>query len=249
MSTDDPSEFPWLNYPKKGFVFIVTYGRSGSTLTQAFLNSHPDVLIRGENANLLYFFCKALAVLRNEKMFQMRRNFDQLVAGAEAQYIQGLLGKPYDPWYGVEKIDPQIFAKTLFDSFVKCILQPAGELVYLGFKEIRWTVDPKFFHEFLQIIVEYFPNTKFIFQTRSWKEVRSSAWWRTMYEKDVQQFIETSDRLFAWAHENYKNISLKIDYEDLKQSPLQTLRLISDFLALSFPEESAKDILKHRLKH
>src|SRR3954464_1127587 len=32
-----------------GFVFVVTYGRSGSTLVQGLLNALPGTLVRGEN--------------------------------------------------------------------------------------------------------------------------------------------------------------------------------------------------------
>jgi hypothetical protein len=35
-------------------LFIVTYGRSGSTLLQGILNSTPGVLIRGENRGISY---------------------------------------------------------------------------------------------------------------------------------------------------------------------------------------------------
>ena len=36
------------------FVFIFTYGRSGSTLLMGLLNSLPHYCIRGENNNLLH---------------------------------------------------------------------------------------------------------------------------------------------------------------------------------------------------
>jgi hypothetical protein len=36
-----------------GYVFIVTYGRSGSTLLQGVLNSIPGYLVRGENRQAL----------------------------------------------------------------------------------------------------------------------------------------------------------------------------------------------------
>ncbi len=37
-----------------GYLFIVTYGRSGSTLLQGILNSIPGYLIRGENRAALF---------------------------------------------------------------------------------------------------------------------------------------------------------------------------------------------------
>ena len=39
--------------PDLGYIFIVTYGRSGSTLLQGILNSIPGYLVRGENRQAL----------------------------------------------------------------------------------------------------------------------------------------------------------------------------------------------------
>ncbi|HEY9292796.1 MAG TPA: hypothetical protein VIP98_16060, partial [Microlunatus sp.] len=36
-----------------GYLFVVTYGRSGSTLLQGILNSIPGYLVRGENRSVL----------------------------------------------------------------------------------------------------------------------------------------------------------------------------------------------------
>lgn len=47
----------------EAFVFLVTYGRAGSTLTQKYLNSLPDVCVRGENGNLLYHLFRAFHVV------------------------------------------------------------------------------------------------------------------------------------------------------------------------------------------
>ena len=46
-----------------GYVFVMTYGRSGSTLVQGLLNAIPGYLIRGENAaalNHLHGFHKTM---------------------------------------------------------------------------------------------------------------------------------------------------------------------------------------------
>ena len=43
------------------YVFVVTYGRSGSTLVQGLLNAFPRVLVRGENDLYLLDLYRALA--------------------------------------------------------------------------------------------------------------------------------------------------------------------------------------------
>lgn len=57
----------------RAHVFIVTYGRSGSTLTQSLLNTLPGYQIRGENGNLAWFLARAVDVVRRHEMFADRR--------------------------------------------------------------------------------------------------------------------------------------------------------------------------------
>ena len=45
-------------------VFVVTYGRSGSTVLQNMLNALPGHILRGENANLLAPLVRAWQDLR-----------------------------------------------------------------------------------------------------------------------------------------------------------------------------------------
>ena len=58
--------FPDLNAVSEGFVFVVTYGRSGSTLLQNVLNTIPGYCIRGENANTLAHLAKACHAVESE---------------------------------------------------------------------------------------------------------------------------------------------------------------------------------------
>ena len=70
-------------------VFVVTYGRSGSTLVQNMLNALPSACVRGENENLLAPLARAWnVVLHSEQGAKMRQT--------------GTLSVPSDPWYGYE---------------------------------------------------------------------------------------------------------------------------------------------------
>lgn len=77
-SDDTKYRYPHLYMPKEGYVFIITYGRSGSTLTQNLLNSLPGYCIRGENSNLLYFLSKAADLCKYQGNFVLRRGQLQL---------------------------------------------------------------------------------------------------------------------------------------------------------------------------
>src|SRR6056297_391020 len=48
-------------------VFVVTYGRSGSTLVQNLLNGLPGACVRGENENLLAPLVRAWDIVRHSK--------------------------------------------------------------------------------------------------------------------------------------------------------------------------------------
>src|SRR5690606_340365 len=69
-------------------VFIVTYGRSGSTLLQGVLNSIPGYLIRGENDSALEFM--------HENFRRMEKRMDTKKGSS-----------PVNPWYGLHQYSPQ----------------------------------------------------------------------------------------------------------------------------------------------
>ena len=77
-------------------VFIVTYGRSGSTLVQNMLNALPGACIRGENENLLAPFARAWDMLRHSERGAKLR---------DAGHATG----PATPWYRFEEVTPDRF--------------------------------------------------------------------------------------------------------------------------------------------
>ena len=53
--------------PKRGYTFVVTYGRSGSTLLMGVLNSIPGYCLRGENYGTFIHTYRAFGALRASK--------------------------------------------------------------------------------------------------------------------------------------------------------------------------------------
>jgi hypothetical protein len=140
--TSDPASasataFPALMAPPGGYVFIVTYGRSGSTLTQAYLNSFPGYCIRGESNNLILDLCRMIKRLEVTN-FTWRREDAAKPAAKRRPFLREILGTPVDPWYGAELVDPDRLARGLCDVFVREALHlPPGTRVG-GFKDIGW---------------------------------------------------------------------------------------------------------------
>ena len=76
------------------YVFVVTYGRSGSTLTQGMLNTLPRTLVRGENN---------LYLLPLYRAYNGLKTFAEKFAGAGA-------AKPTSAFYGLRETDLDGFA-------------------------------------------------------------------------------------------------------------------------------------------
>src|SRR5436190_1068738 len=111
-----------LNSERTGkFVFIVTYGRSGSTLLQRVLQTIPDSCIRGENNAVLYPLFQAWRKLSVAKTkYGMKRTF------------------PKHPWWGIDRVKEDVFARRIAQVFVDTVIRPPSGVRLLGFKEIRY---------------------------------------------------------------------------------------------------------------
>ena len=166
-------------YPRlKACIFIISYGRTGSTVLQRILNTLPNACIRGENNNIL------MSLLKGQEAAVSARSMSHL-------------STEKGPWYGAELVQPDAFAKALVSSFIETILCPPSDVVYLGFKEIRWFLEPQEFHKLLDFISSYFPNAHFVFNTRRVEEVRKSGWWWPAKALgDPDQIIPMMDRMF-----------------------------------------------------
>src|SRR6187397_2659063 len=111
-----PPELPFR------YVFIVAYGRSGSTVLQKILASIDGFHVTGENADALaglFYSYRSACEAREEQGTEPRRN-------------------PGDPWRGADRIDPEHYARTLAQAFVEELIQPPARARMIGFKEVRY---------------------------------------------------------------------------------------------------------------
>ncbi|RKN49092.1 sulfotransferase [Micromonospora endolithica] len=144
------------------YVFVVTYGRSGSTLLMGLLNTIPGYRIRGENGNALYRLYQAQAVLDGAH----RRH-----GGDESRSSR-------NPWYGAHAWRPSAFRRALLDAFVADVLCPRPGDRVLGFKEIRYTeAHLEDLTGYLDFLRKSFPASKIVFNHRLPDDVARSAWW------------------------------------------------------------------------
>lgn len=240
--------YPALYAPTEGYVFVVTYGRSGSTLTQVLLNAIPGWCIRGENGNLLYHLARAVHVTRSGDNYAWRRNDLGKPRLEQKNFLRDIIGTPSDPWYGVEHVLPDRFALKLFDDFVSQVIRPPENARVLGFKEIRWHEDRKFFHNFLDIVKEHFPGTRFLFQTRDADSLSRSSWWKQKEPGFVTEMVTSVNRMFHDYTAENPGTCLMVEYERFEEGP-SYVKEIFDFLGEPMDEAVIRSILDTRLTH
>ncbi|HEY3528480.1 MAG TPA: hypothetical protein VGK78_04975 [Nocardioides sp.] len=161
MSTP-PSAVPRRTQPR--FVFVVTYGRSGSTLTQGMLNTLPRTLVRGENNLYLLQLFRAYAGLSS---------FMDKFGGAAA--------KPSSAFYGLREADLDAFATSVRELVQQQLLGSidVGEVDRLGFKEVLWhRIKPKEWSGFFDFTDAAFEQPLYVLNRRDVSMTSTSGFWR-----------------------------------------------------------------------
>ena len=224
-----------FRHPAGGYVFVVTYGRSGSTVLQNLLNTLPGYQIKGENNNALFpLFQSWRAIAHSPDIDRMRRTQGR----SDARH----------PWFGAENIDANTYRTALCGFFAQTILQPAPKVVVSGFKEIRTIADPVRFREYLDFMKDGFPQARFVFNTRNHDAVVRSSWWRKHDPEQVKVMMRSAERVFRDFAAAHPDCALGVHYDDYVADhaafePLFTL------LKAHPTEEALRTVMATRLKH
>ena len=219
----------------EGHVFVVTYGRSGSTLVQNLLNSIPGYCIRGENNNALGPLARSWHNLSGNRVLgNLTRN--QVATSAE------------HPWYGGEQINAGRFGRSLARVFTREILTvPAGTRV-TGFKEIRWTDDGASLPQTLNFLRSFFKNSRFIFNTRDHDEVARSGWWATMEPAKVKAKLVAAETAYKQYMARRPENCVHIHYNDYVADHTK-LKPMFDLLEEPFDLERVDAVMGRELMH
>ncbi len=218
-----------------GYVFIITYARSGSTLLQAVLNSTPGVVIRGENGGVLFHLFKAVDAAR-----------------ATARRGRGKLPQnPDRPWFGAGDVRPQALRKALVASFVRTVLNPPEDARVTGFKEIRHTpffMSDDEFAEYVAFLLDSFPASRVVFNSRDATSVSRSGWLKQRNPERVIRDVQACDRRFAAALARHPERCFHVQYEDFVADPGRYAELFG-FLDLPWDADRVKAVLEKPLTH
>ncbi len=147
------------------YVFVVTYGRSGSTLVQGLLNAFPRVLVRGENDLYLLDLYRALARLRAFRELHGEQGSRNVVSA----------------FYGLKAIRRSAFMQAMNDVVTTGVVGnlDADDYDVLGFKEVVWhRIDPDETAAFFDTMDKAFPGVRYVLNTRDVERVLGSGFWR-----------------------------------------------------------------------
>jgi hypothetical protein len=203
-----------------GYVFIVTYGRSGSTLLQGILNSIPGYLIRGENRQTLRhvwaFDAAVHKIRRNQRRERRRKGIED---GNDATH----------PFFGMDQLPSRRTRLAERKLALDSLLRPEADTRVTGFKEIRW--DEPDTPAYVAWLREVFPGARFVVNTRDLDAVSVSKWWgkdpesRALLERTEAELLALADDLGDAAY--------RVHYDDWVADPA-VLEGLFDWLGEDF---------------
>jgi hypothetical protein len=203
------------------YLFIVTYGRSGSTLLQGILSSIPGYLIRGENDGIAYHLFKF-----------------HVTATRRSTSKRARWRSPQSAWFGIGGYPQQVALRELRHLLVTTVIRPASDSRVVGFKEVRWL--HKDLHEYVDFLRAVFPGARFVVNTRNLDDVVRSGWWaedqasRQVLEEAESRMVELTDRLGDDAYH--------VHYDDYVRSPGK-LRELFEWLGEEFDETQVAQVM------
>jgi hypothetical protein len=212
-------------------VFIVTYGRSGSTLLQGLLNAIPGYRIYGENAGFLFRLQDSYEALREANRHLANPNNDN-----QSQ-----------PWFGSSRYDEKTVTANFRQFVDRVLFQPfiAREYRVFGFKEIRFNEIPhEKIEKYLAFVRKIYPNAAIVFNTREISEVLKSGWWRSNYwsglPKQLAEFGEFAES-YVKAHPDH---AIHVRYDNLIISDRLEVRRLLEFFGETLSPEAVDAVFR-----
>lgn len=207
------------------YLFVVTYGRSGSTLVSGLLNAIPGYLVRGENADAL----RHLQAFHTTLLEQQAKR-----PGARG---------PTHPFFGIAGVPRDVLVARTRELVVDTVLRPRPDTRVTGFKEIRWWRPD--LEEYVAWLREVFPGARFVVNTRDHASVLSSAWWaRGDPDHNAAHLAEVEERILAVAAD-LGGAAYRLHHDEYVADPT-VLRGLYDWLGEPWDEASVRATLAVR---
>ena len=207
------------------YVFICTYGRSGSTLLQGVLNSIPGYLIRGENRQALRYLYDL-----HQTVMRQKRTFKGWINRGEPLPVS-------HPFYGIDGY-PDTAHRDFRRLALNLLLRPDEDTRVTGFKEIRWADDDVL--GYLQFLRNVFPDARFVINTRNLDDVARSAWWGE--DPDARSVLERAEARLVDIERELGGSSYRVRYDEYVADP-SVLQGLFDWLGEDFDLEAVRAVL------
>lgn len=219
------------------YVFVVTYGRSGSTLTQGMLNAMPRTLVRGENNLFL------LPIFRS---YFGLKDFQERFRGAGNP-------KTTSAFFGLHELDLDAFAASVRDLVRIQLLgsTPPEDVDRLGFKEVLWhRIRPRQWEDFFAFMDLAFGDPLYVLNQRDIETTSTSGFWRSRKPGVAVQQITRVQRLQRFLRESRPDRCYDTRYE-LTTSPdravaAATMKGLAEFVTGSCDDELLEQMLALR---
>jgi len=238
-------------------VFIITTGRSGSTLLQRYLNSSNNLIIWGEHggfigevSNSYYKFIELESVQR--LLEWGRRNANLLLEQSNTidADIEWTNNFTLNDW----KIAHRDLLVRLFTIDIPTSMR-------WGFKEIRYG------EKEIRLLKDLFPDAQFIFLVRNPIDTLASmiaAWYRTEnilehenwrtgeFGPDLQEFVfQHCTRTIKIVNGiiKYMNEGFIINYENLKGNPFDVVDATFKYLNLTSPPKEKIESIASKIRN
>jgi hypothetical protein len=208
-----------------GYLFVVTYGRSGSTLLMGLLNSIPGYLLRGENWDALHHLYL----------------FHRTLADGSRRWDPARLRRRTHPFFGAGDFPVQRSLERTRELVLDTVLRPREDTRVTGFKEIRWYREDV--EEYVAWLREVFPGARFVVNTRDHAAVARSGWW-AKHPEHAAQLPVIEARMLALA-DALGPAAYRVHYDDYVADP-GVLRGLFDWLGEPYDEASVREVLATR---
>lgn len=172
----------------RDYLFVVTFGRSGSTLVQGLLNAMPGTLVRGENGLFVYDLFRASAAAEAFGAKHARHRSKEVTSA----------------FYGIRWLRREPFVRATRQIADEILLgrQDPAKVRRLGFKEVLWhRIAPEETETFFTWFEEVFPGARYVLNTRRAEDASRSGFWKQAAPGEAERAIarvrEVQDHLRA----------------------------------------------------
>jgi hypothetical protein len=210
--------------PDLSYLFIVTYGRSGSTLLQGILSSTPGVTIRGENGAVL------------QDLFR----FHDTASGHRDRLTRNRVNQIPEthPWWGIDGYRDETALRDMRTLMLETVLRPDPGTRVVGFKEIYWM--PERLPDYLAFIRTVFPGARFVLNTRNLDDVAKSKWWAR--NADARHELELMEKQFVDGLAELGDDAYRVHFDDYVADP-SVLRGLFEWLGEPWDEERVRAVM------